>query len=136
MDCMVEVSRARFEELVEDALDRVPEPLLRALDNVVVQVEDENVDEPHLLGLYSGIDLTRRSHEYSFALPDADHDLPAAAASACAPPRTSWPARSRSPSCTSSVTTSASTTIGCTSSAGAERPAPNRQARRRLPWQP
>jgi predicted Zn-dependent protease with MMP-like domain len=68
---MVEVSPARFEELVEDALDRVPERLLRALDNVVVQVEDENLDEPHLLGLYSGIDLTRRSHEYSFALPDA-----------------------------------------------------------------
>jgi predicted Zn-dependent protease with MMP-like domain len=68
---MVEVSRERFEELVEDALDRVPAPLLRALDNVVVQVEDQNVDEPHLLGLYSGIDLTRRSHEYSFALPDA-----------------------------------------------------------------
>jgi predicted Zn-dependent protease with MMP-like domain len=64
------MSRERFEELVGEALDRVPPELMRELDNVVVQVEDENAEEPRLLGLYHGINLTRRSHEYSFALPD------------------------------------------------------------------
>jgi predicted Zn-dependent protease with MMP-like domain len=48
----------------------VPEPLLRLLDNVVVQVADRNEDDPHLLGLYVGIALTERLSDYTFALPD------------------------------------------------------------------
>lgn len=67
---MVEMSRARFEELVSDALDEVPEALTRLMDNVVVLVEDQNPDEPDLLGLYEGVALTARSHEYAGVLPD------------------------------------------------------------------
>jgi predicted Zn-dependent protease with MMP-like domain len=67
----VEMSRERFEELVGEALDEVPADLLSHLDNVVVLVEDEPpADDPHLLGLYEGIDLTRRGWDYGGALPD------------------------------------------------------------------
>ena len=61
---------ARFEELVADALDEVPEELMALLDNVVVLVEDRNPDEPTLLGLYEGYALTERSWDLSGQLPD------------------------------------------------------------------
>jgi predicted Zn-dependent protease with MMP-like domain len=64
------MSRRRFEELVSDALDTVPEELAGAMDNVVVLVEDRNPDEPTLLGLYEGIALTERTSSYGGVLPD------------------------------------------------------------------
>jgi predicted Zn-dependent protease with MMP-like domain len=64
------VSLARFEELVADALDEVPEQLMALLDNVVVLVEDRNPDEPDLLGLYEGYALTERGADYGGSLPD------------------------------------------------------------------
>ncbi|CCH85746.1 conserved protein of unknown function [Modestobacter italicus] len=60
----------RFEELVADALDEVPEQLMALLDNVVVLVEDRNPDEPDLLGLYEGYALTERGADYGGSLPD------------------------------------------------------------------
>jgi predicted Zn-dependent protease with MMP-like domain len=63
------VSPAEFEGLVADALDTLPAELARHFDNVVVVVEDENPDDPDILGLYDGVALTERSH-YSGALPD------------------------------------------------------------------
>jgi predicted Zn-dependent protease with MMP-like domain len=60
----------RFEELVGDALDLIPPELARAIDNVVILVEDRNSDEPDLLGLYEGIALTERDTTYAGALPD------------------------------------------------------------------
>jgi predicted Zn-dependent protease with MMP-like domain len=50
----------RFEELVGEALDSIPEDLGRLMDNVAVFVEPRH---PHrgLLGLYEGIPLTDRS---------------------------------------------------------------------------
>ena len=50
----------RFEELVADALDDLPEELLPVLDNVVVQIHDVHPDEPDLLGLYEGVPHTER----------------------------------------------------------------------------
>ena len=67
---MVDVSRRRFEELVGDALDEVPEQLTRLMDNVVVLVEERDPDDPHLLGLYEGVALTERGHDYGGLLPD------------------------------------------------------------------
>lgn len=64
------MSRARFDELVADALDEIPEDLARLMDNVVVLVEDANPDEPDLLGLYEGVALTERGIDYAGALPD------------------------------------------------------------------
>jgi predicted Zn-dependent protease with MMP-like domain len=41
-----------FEEQVRLALDELPPELARGLENVAVVVEDENADEPELLGLF------------------------------------------------------------------------------------
>ena len=57
------VPRYRFERLVADALDDLPDELLAVLDNVVVVVEDRHTDEPDLLGLYDGVPHTERSGE-------------------------------------------------------------------------
>jgi predicted Zn-dependent protease with MMP-like domain len=43
---------ADFEEHVRRALDALPPDLARGLDNVVVVVEDENAEEPDILGLF------------------------------------------------------------------------------------
>ncbi|GAA5047079.1 metallopeptidase family protein [Nocardia callitridis] len=66
----VAMSEARFEELVGDALDRIPSQLTRAIDNVVILIEPRNPEEPDLLGLYHGIALTERDSQYGGALPD------------------------------------------------------------------
>jgi predicted Zn-dependent protease with MMP-like domain len=50
----------RFEELVGDALDSIPEDLGRLMDNVAVFVEPRSRGG-NLLGLYQGIPLTERS---------------------------------------------------------------------------
>jgi predicted Zn-dependent protease with MMP-like domain len=43
---------AEFEEHVKRALDALPPDLARRLENVAVVVEDENPDDPGLLGLF------------------------------------------------------------------------------------
>lgn len=68
---MVDVARERFEELVGDALDSVPDQLLAMLSNVVVLVEDDPpAGGPVLLGLYEGVPLTERTSAYAAVLPD------------------------------------------------------------------
>ena len=42
----------RFEDRVRAALDSLPPELAQGLENVAVVVEDENPDEPDLLGLF------------------------------------------------------------------------------------
>jgi len=49
-----------FDDHVRAALDELPPHLAAALENVAVVVEDENPDDPDLLGLYHGIPLTER----------------------------------------------------------------------------
>jgi predicted Zn-dependent protease with MMP-like domain len=64
------VDRARFEELVVDALDSLPQWVLDQLENVEVIVEDRPPrDEPNLLGRYYGIPLSERRN-YAGVLPD------------------------------------------------------------------
>ncbi|MEV1006628.1 metallopeptidase family protein [Streptomyces sp. NPDC049881] len=70
---MLEMTREEFEELVGEALDRVPPELTRLMDNVAVFVEDEppaEAGDPELLGLYEGVPLTERGEWYAGALPD------------------------------------------------------------------
>ncbi|WUH92754.1 metallopeptidase family protein [Streptomyces sp. NBC_00433] len=68
---MLEMSREAFEELVGEALDRIPSELTRLMDNVAVFVEDEPpAGEPDLLGLYEGTPLTERGEWYAGVLPD------------------------------------------------------------------
>jgi predicted Zn-dependent protease with MMP-like domain len=54
------VARYRFERLVADALDGLPDELAAVLDNVAVVVEDRHPEEPDLLGLYDGVPHTER----------------------------------------------------------------------------
>jgi predicted Zn-dependent protease with MMP-like domain len=65
------MSVERFEELVGEALDEVPQELLDLMDNVVILVADDPPDgDPELLGLYEGYALTDRGWQYSGVLPD------------------------------------------------------------------
>lgn len=76
------ISPRRFEELVAEALDGLPEEWAERMDNVVVQVEEEpspedlaevgmdpHDPEPDLLGLYQGVPLHQRGLE-TWSLPD------------------------------------------------------------------
>lgn len=68
---VLEMTRETFEELVSQALDRIPPELTRVMDNVAVFVEDEPpADDPELLGLYEGTPLTDRGEWYAGVLPD------------------------------------------------------------------
>ncbi|TFI20675.1 metallopeptidase family protein [Streptomyces sp. 4R-3d] len=74
------MTREEFEELVAEALDRIPPELMRLMDNVAVFVEDEpdpasakasgEEFDPDLLGLYEGTPLTDRGEWYAGVLPD------------------------------------------------------------------
>ena len=66
---VVDVEPERFEEMVAEALDGLPEELGRLMSNVAVTVE-HGVGPPGLLGLYRGIPLTRRTTTYAAVLPD------------------------------------------------------------------
>jgi predicted Zn-dependent protease with MMP-like domain len=65
---VIDVTEERFEELVAEALDGIPEELGRLMDNVVVQVRD--FSRAGLLGLYQGIPLTERQQYGGLAMPD------------------------------------------------------------------
>ncbi|WP_425468486.1 metallopeptidase family protein [Prauserella rugosa] len=64
------MSLPRFEELVSSALDQLPAEFAKAMDNVVVLVEEHDEHEPDILGLYHGVALTDRGHDYGGVLPD------------------------------------------------------------------
>lgn len=66
---MPDVPADRFDALVAEALDGIPEELARLMDNVVVAVDNESPPRG-LLGLYEGIPLTERYEYGGFALPD------------------------------------------------------------------
>jgi predicted Zn-dependent protease with MMP-like domain len=63
--------RERFEALVAEAMDGLPDWVQDKLDNVEIVVEERPPrDEPNLLGRYEGIPLTKRGNNYTWALPD------------------------------------------------------------------
>lgn len=77
----MEVSRAQFEELVSEALDRLPHRFAELMSNVTVQVREEpdgatlrrlGLDPVRstLFGLYTGVPLDRRGGWYGNVLPD------------------------------------------------------------------
>ncbi|HEX3623295.1 MAG TPA: metallopeptidase family protein [Acidimicrobiales bacterium] len=67
---MIDVGTERFEQLVADALDGIPEALGRQMDNVWIRVEDRPA-VPGLLGLYEGVPLTARDSGYAgMVMPD------------------------------------------------------------------
>lgn len=64
----LDVPFERFEELVAEALDGIPEELARHIDNVVVRVQE--LSRAGLLGLYEGIPLTKRGQYGGMVMPD------------------------------------------------------------------
>ena len=74
------MERARFEELVSEAVASLPERFAQRLANIDIQVRDwpsaqelRRAGVPQgrlLLGLYIGVPQTRRSGGYNLALPD------------------------------------------------------------------
>ena len=68
---MHSLTAEEFEKLVVDELDLLPDEMVDGLENVVFVTEDRPEDGSlDLLGLYDGVDLTRRDN-YGFGeLPD------------------------------------------------------------------
>jgi predicted Zn-dependent protease with MMP-like domain len=75
---MQHISRHEFENVVQEALDELPEQFASLIDNVVVVVEEEPTDHDldvmedganELLGIYRGVPKTRRTYDMVL-LPD------------------------------------------------------------------
>jgi predicted Zn-dependent protease with MMP-like domain len=66
---VVEVDPERFEAMVVEALDGLPDELGELMSNVAVTVE-HGPGPRGLLGLYRGIPLPRRTTSYAGVLPD------------------------------------------------------------------
>ena len=66
----MEVSHERFEALVAEALDLIPDELAEAIENLAVFVVDRSPEDPGLLGLYDGIPLPDREHYGGMIMPD------------------------------------------------------------------
>ncbi|MBD3426232.1 MAG: hypothetical protein GF409_03255 [Candidatus Omnitrophica bacterium] len=74
------MERENFERLVIQALEELPSLFKDSLENVDVVIEEEPtaeqaraVDTAHrrmVLGLYQGVPLHRRSHNYGMVMPD------------------------------------------------------------------
>ena len=74
------VEREHFEELVNQAIDSLPDKFKKSLNNIDVLVQDwpsqqqlESVGmkrRQDLFGLYEGIPLTKRTRGYNMVLPD------------------------------------------------------------------
>jgi predicted Zn-dependent protease with MMP-like domain len=74
------VDSARFEHLVAEAVNSLPEEISERMENVDVVVADRPTREQlrvlkgrkgdTLFGLYEGVPLTSRSHGYGLVMPD------------------------------------------------------------------
>jgi predicted Zn-dependent protease with MMP-like domain len=74
------MNRERFEQLVAQAVEALPEEFQEKLENIDVVIEDwpsrAQLNEAHLgrgftlLGLYEGVPLTRRNSNYGMVVPD------------------------------------------------------------------
>ena len=74
------MNREKFERLVEQVVDGLPEQFSTRLENIDVVVEDQPTPAKlaevrlrrgeTLLGLYEGVPLTRRSRHYGMVVPD------------------------------------------------------------------
>ena len=62
--------QTNFDELVSEALDSLPDDISSLMSNVAVVIEDEPPAGLPLLGLYSGVPLTRRTSWYGAVPPD------------------------------------------------------------------
>jgi predicted Zn-dependent protease with MMP-like domain len=73
----IDMPLSEFEDAVDDAIDRIPDSLARAMSNVAIFIEEEYAPRPdedpdtELLGLYEGTPLTERDSWWAAgSLPD------------------------------------------------------------------
>jgi predicted Zn-dependent protease with MMP-like domain len=59
-----------FPQVIQETLDSLPPDLRERISNLEIVVDDEPPPGQPLLGLYQGVPLTRRTSNYSGALPD------------------------------------------------------------------
>ena len=74
------IERARFEELVDDAVAGLPQGFRDRIENLSFSVEGRATSEDlrttgtragaTLLGVYRGVPLTQRTHGYNLTMPD------------------------------------------------------------------
>lgn len=69
------MERSDFEQLVDEALEELPDWVTERIDNLVVIVEDHPTPEQDptgegLLGLYEGVSLADRGIDYFGVMPD------------------------------------------------------------------
>jgi len=74
------MERKRFEELVKEAVDALPEEFQKRMENVNIVVEakpsdeilkEQGIRQPNIiLGLYHGVPLEKRGVHYTNVLPD------------------------------------------------------------------
>lgn len=84
---MYEISEEEFEQAIENAVEAIPSKFLDQMENVCIVAEDEPSPEDfatvrnpkyptgtrrgvELLGLYHGVNITRRSEYYQMVEPD------------------------------------------------------------------
>ncbi len=67
------VSSRQFEDLVDQAMQELPEELMSRINNLQIAI-DENppagAEDADVLGLYEGVPLTERSADYFGVMPD------------------------------------------------------------------
>jgi predicted Zn-dependent protease with MMP-like domain len=68
------MNRKRFELVVDRVLEELPDWVIQRVDNLVVVVEErprpDQDPDGDLLGIYEGVSLPERSHDYWGNLPD------------------------------------------------------------------
>ena len=68
------MNKRRFEQVVDRALESLPDWVVERIDNLVVVVEEkpspDQDPDGDLLGIYEGVSLRDRSGDYWGALPD------------------------------------------------------------------
>lgn len=73
------MDRSSFEKFVERSLKRLPKKFRDELENITIEVEDEpapevlddlEIEDGMLYGLYQGVPLTEREWNYGNVLPD------------------------------------------------------------------
>lgn len=64
------LTRERFQQLVQEAMKNIPKRYLRQIKNVAVLVEDYPPPGQSLLGLYHGVPLKHRGSYYGNVPPD------------------------------------------------------------------
>lgn len=76
----IEITDNEFDQIISEALDKLPQEWIGRLNNVAIVYEDEPTPEQRrklklqcnetLLGLYEGIPLTKRTAGYNLVVPD------------------------------------------------------------------